>query len=133
MSAHQPLQEGKSVVYAVTSGAYSDYSVHCVFVRREDAEQYVALGLGEDIEEMDLHATMPEVFTVYTAQIVRQGDHYRQAGELQESSYRTTRRPEHKTSEWAWAFQAIGPDRERVIKSVRDRYAARKAQQEGVA
>lgn len=51
-----------TTIYVVTSGAYSDYSIHAVFSTKELAEEYVAFGTqhdqfsytGADIEEWEL-------------------------------------------------------------------------------
>ena len=128
-----PRQSAGRTVYAVSSGEYSDYYVGCVFERREDAERYVEVGLGDRIEEMTLYSEMPTIYTAYTATITKRGGPWGQAGALRTSDYRTVGEPQHKPSETDWDFSAIGPDRERVLKSVSDRYAAWKAQQEGVA
>jgi hypothetical protein len=122
----------KRTVYAATSGSYSDYAVDALFERREDAERYVAAGLAEDIEEIPLYAEMPQLYTVYTATIGKRGPG-RSVGQLRTTSYVTTDEPEHKTGDSDWMVTAEGPDRERVVKSVRDRYARWKAQQEGIS
>lgn len=50
----------KHLIYAVSTGAYSDYSVNAIFVRREDAEAAIAAGYlagsydKPEIEEFDL-------------------------------------------------------------------------------
>ena len=41
-----------TTIYLATSGTYDDYRVQAVFTRREDAE---AFGLGDDVEEFELH------------------------------------------------------------------------------
>ena len=39
-------------VYVVTAGEYSDYHIETVCINREDAERYVCLHQGADLEEM---------------------------------------------------------------------------------
>lgn len=41
------------IAWAVVSGEYSDYRIHAVFERREDAEAAEVAGLGDDIHEID--------------------------------------------------------------------------------
>lgn len=58
-----------SKVWAVSSGSYSDYSVHFVCTRREDADAYVA-GRGEIdrelfVEEFNLLEQLPPSRTYY--------------------------------------------------------------------
>lgn len=119
-------------VFMVTSGCYSDYGVDAIFEQREDAERFVEMELGEDVSEIEIYSGMPEVYTVYTARISKHGGFHGQAGHLTVTNHRAVNPHEHTPSEWDHAIQAIGPDRERVIKSVRDRYAAWKAGEEQV-
>lgn len=122
-------------VYMVTSGEYSDYDVVAIFEHEADAERYVEARMGERVEEMTLHAEFPTIHTVYRATIYKHGGGGRTAtpGELRETHWRSDKRPEHRFSETNWAFEAEGPDRERAVKSVSDRYAKWKAEQAGVA
>lgn len=52
-----------SEIYAVSAGEYSDYSVHAIFERREDAEAAIASGFGgrsydhPHVEEFDYYAS----------------------------------------------------------------------------
>lgn len=39
-------------VYVVTAGEYSDYHIETICINREDAERYVCLHQGADLEEM---------------------------------------------------------------------------------
>lgn len=39
-------------VYVVTAGEYSDYHIETICINREDAERYVCLHQGTDLEEM---------------------------------------------------------------------------------
>lgn len=127
-------QSSARIVYAASSGEYSDYHVDCVFEREEDAKRYVAAGLADRYEELTLYSEMPTLYTIYSARINKVGGGYwGQAGAFREWSHITTQEPKHKPTEIEWYFEAEGPDRERVIKSVRDRYAAWKAHQEHVA
>jgi hypothetical protein len=128
----QPAKS-KRTVFAASSGCYSDYSVVAIFERRADAEEFVAAGMAEDVEEMDYFSEMPPVYTVYTVWISKQGGSWGQAGALNSFSNRTTDEPKHETDETPRTFKAVGPDKERCIKSVRDRYAAWKARREGVS
>ena len=56
-----------SKVYLVTSGSYSDYSVVGVFSSRENAVEFMSrVGEGDynnwnDVDEMDLDATLPQI------------------------------------------------------------------------
>ncbi len=67
------------ICYAVSSGEYSDYQVHCIFTTRELAEKAVAASRGDyEIEEFDLDPQYPEpkypagskVFNIYAKQIL---------------------------------------------------------------
>lgn len=118
------------VIYAISSGEYSDYNVHCSFERKEDAERFVAAGMGDCVEELTLFASMPQIYTVYSARINTEGTRF---GELVVTSYPTTVEPTHQPMVSNWGFQASGPDRERVVKSVVDRYTAWKAREQGIA
>lgn len=120
-------------VYAVSSGSYSDYTVDCVFERREDAERYVELKMGERVEEMTYFAEFPAVHRKYSATVYKQGGMWGQAGAMRLEDWMTTDEPEHRYADSNFAVTAEGPDKERVIKSVRDRYATWKAEQEGVS
>lgn len=39
-------------VYVVTAGEYSDYHIETICINREDAERYLCLHQGADLEEM---------------------------------------------------------------------------------
>lgn len=41
-------------VYVVTAGEYSDYHIETICINREDAERYVCLYQGADLEEMHI-------------------------------------------------------------------------------
>lgn len=41
-------------VYVVTAGEYSDYHIETICINREDAERYVCLYQGVDLEEMHI-------------------------------------------------------------------------------
>jgi hypothetical protein len=53
-------------VYLATSGSYSDYQVHHVFAREEDARAYTARLYDGDVEEYELHEGPIEVRTWHT-------------------------------------------------------------------
>lgn len=56
-------------VYAVTSGCYSDYSVHAVFEDKPDAQAHAAQISSGDVEEMPYYpkGERPEMVTIWTA------------------------------------------------------------------
>jgi hypothetical protein len=55
-----------SKIYIVTSGSYSDYSIDEVFAHKADAERYAATTTDSDVEEYELHESLPaERVTVY--------------------------------------------------------------------
>jgi hypothetical protein len=45
---------GDPNVYALTSGEYSDYTVHCVFERAEDAVAYALAAFGIELRQSDI-------------------------------------------------------------------------------
>lgn len=132
-SQQLPRRSVARTVYAVTSGCYSDYTVVGIFDREQDAHEFVAAGMAEEVEEMTLYSAMPTIYTAYTATIMKRGGSWGQAGSLRVTDHRSTEEPKHTPADSDWSVTASGPDRERVVKSVTDRYAAWKAQQEGVA
>lgn len=128
-----------TTVYAITTGSYSDYRVERIFETRKDAEAFVTSMGGEgkwdplQIEEFDFHpaGSLPTVYTEYAVRCWPDRD-----DEIQESSERTTDKPRHTPYEHHDRhvyFACIGPDRERCLKSVSDRVAKWKAEQEGIA
>lgn len=123
-------------VYAVSSGTYSDYTVHELYESREDAEA-IAKVFGYEVEEFDYYpaGSRPTIYKSYSARIYKHDTStYRaRAGQLDVRDFNVTEEPKHNAGEWDAMFYADGPDRERVVKSVTDRYAAWKAQQEGIA
>lgn len=65
-----------TTIYAVSSGSYSDYTIHCMYDNKEAAEEDVRLrNLNNssrydqaDIEEWDLNHTPPYMQTTHLAQ-----------------------------------------------------------------
>lgn len=127
-------------VYAISSGWYSDYSIERIFERLGDAESYVTLMGGENtcphlrIEEFDFHPSgeQPTVYTEYIARC-----HPERQDEIVQTSELTTDKPKHIPLEdlepGHTYFACLGPDKERVLKSVSDRLAKWKADQAGIA
>lgn len=122
-------------IYAASSGSYSDYGVSCLFEQKEHAERYVAAGLAEFVEEFEIYSEMPELFTKWSAAIDKPGGQgFGMApGRLRVRSSSTTEEPKHSFYENDYRVGAEGPDKERVVKSVTDRYARWKAEQEGIS
>jgi hypothetical protein len=51
--------ERQRQVFAVSSGAYSDYSVWCIFESRENAENYAAAHAKMSVEEYRRRSQLP--------------------------------------------------------------------------
>jgi hypothetical protein len=124
------------VVYAVSSGEYSDYRVSCVFELREDAEQYInnVDDSGYRVEEFEFYSAgrAPEFYTRWYVEIPIERMSNRDIGDMYVTSSRVTHRPNFGYGSSSWFIFASGPDKERCVKSVSDRYARWKARQEGV-
>ena len=141
-------RESEQIAFVVTSGAYSDYSVSCVFLRREDAETWVDAGnswsyrpnAGADdeyrIEEFPL---LGRVATLETLRLNAGFDP--DSGALLREVVET--RPvvvgdppefepcRHKVTVWEWArsinLEVQGTDEERVRKVFSEQAAMIKA------
>lgn len=128
-------------IYAVSSGEYSDYSVHAAFEREEDAQQYADRRTTHSetfrVEDLPFYGPgeVPPVHTLYYAHIAKDPGTYRTRGEAHVSETRVEGlAPKFRPSrETPWGFTASGPDRERAIKSVKDHYMQWKAREEGIA
>lgn len=129
-----------SIVYAITTGSYSDYRVERIFEARKDAETFVtSMGGGNQweplhVEEFNFHPVgdLPIVYTEYAVRCWPDRDE-----EIQQTSERTTIKPKHTPLEHISGkhtyFACLGPDKERCLKSVSDRVAKWKAEQAGIA
>lgn len=127
-------------IWVISEGCYSDYGVVAVFARREDAEEALAGGMGDDIEELPFFpaGSKPQRFTVYRA-LGRVGGSgidvevsVYSEGEWNvyiENGGPPPKRPIVKaTSTRTGSYiRAICGDRDAAIKAVKDRLAAAKA------
>lgn len=137
-------------VYALSSGSYSTYRIHCLFEREEDAKAAAAAaGRGQVysdhfIEELTLFGPVgqPRKTVMYTARAtVRVEGHWKDwapnVSSEEEWIYtgRGPERPELRRLDRGQyvTFEARGEDREQVTKMVADAYAQAIAEREQVA
>lgn len=124
----------------VTEGSYSDYRIRGLFVRKEDAEQAVAIGFGDSVEEFLVfdNGELPEKFIYWVAnQYVADGSTL----ETWSHHFWSTDnpnlppiRPEVQTHERRSGLNvsAFGRDEESVRKAVADRIAEIRAGLAGI-
>lgn len=150
-----------ATVYVVTEGSYSDYGIRAIFRTREVAEEAIALGLGEDVEEYTVHDKAPTRVAWWRARWVSNtkiltdspdGKAYGvpvESMEIEpwsgaswsiEPAYLPPKRPKVDINEQTLPtgqtriyIYAFGRTRDAVIKAVADRRAQWLAEQEGIA
>lgn len=131
-------------VHALTSGSYSDFRVHAVFEREEDAQAAVDAGAGDDHQPLTVFGPggQPRRTVIYRA--------YAAVGLLSHAQNAEPRvvpqvtwiydgsspqRPQLRESSTTvhLDLNAEGEDREAALKVVADRYARLVAEREGIA
>lgn len=141
-------------MYALTSGSYSDYQVHCVFEREDDAEAAAALGGDYEVVGLPLYRAGERPTRVIT--------HWQAEARLyDETPLRVEGMHTHATTHWSWegepqygpdrprfgllwipprsdragwwSLSAVCRDRDLALKSVQDNLAELKARRSGVA
>lgn len=148
-----------SVVWAVSHGDYSDYSVQAIFATKEVAEEYVARlnaleksYVSDDdyrIEEFPFYAQMPRVITIWhvSQQVFHNPSSFRNPNDDSPPDMRIWASAHIGDDEappfWVHTYprsgvyspsvEARGVDKERCIKSVADRIARLRAEREGIA
>lgn len=141
-------------VYVVTTGCYSDYSIHSIWSSREKAQAYItdirSRGLGQygcpefnDIDEHELDVIVADKAivraTVYMSDGAEHGHHLYEsddtppvAGEVYDRARR------YKNNDWSngWdesIVSGVGRTLEHALKSARDHRAKILAQRAGIA
>lgn len=131
-------------IYAVTTGAYSDYCIEALYESREDAQQMVEDKRGwgpsyehvNDVEEFTLYPSGCEIHTVYTAEgfvgamevVVHERLSHEPGPQRPKVDVQQHWGPRPDERRYR-RIVAVCRDRDRAIKSVKDRLAAAKATQ----
>lgn len=124
-----------SKLWAVSSGEYSDYSVNAVFDTEEDARAAVALGVGDDVLEMDYYRSgdrpvKRHVWFAHSGRITAEGVHERanlsaNVHEIWTPESRLASRPvvrEQREGKGVWV-DVQAPTKELAEKVLHDRIA----------
>ena len=121
-------------VYAVSSGFYSDYTVHVLFTDKALADAHAEATTGR-VEEFEMLDKAPERFMVYS---ISNSSLYG-VGEEREWAYSAWSYQSYlykrvDLQEWGDAtIQVTGTDHAAVRKTFYDRKAQRAAEKEGIA
>ena len=118
------------IIWAASSGSYSDYGVDVLFETKKDAQAYVDYGFAEHVEEFKLYPAgyRPVVTKLYTAfaaswlDEMQTNDHNRVDDDG--SITREYRHPKVSVSDLGdkyWSVNALCLDREGAIKACADR------------
>lgn len=131
-----------SIAYVVSSGEYSDYSVDCVFLSREAADEYVERRNRMEryesyrVEEFGIYDSVPSMWTKHNVYVWVNPPAHRieDKGEMFDYHYVVVGdEPEFVPAhEEPGIVASSGPDLERCRKSCRDLYARVMAEREGI-